>query len=96
MVIVTGTVQVRPESLAEAIALSVEHVHRSRAEPGCISHHVHQDVEDPCRLFFYERWHDRAALDAHFTVPESGRFVTALGGLSAARPAMEIHEVPEG
>ena len=92
MVIVTGSVQVRPESLDEAIAISLEHVHRSRTEPGCISHAVHQDVEDPSRLFFFERWRDRGALDAHFAVPESGAFVVALGRLTVSRPDMLIYE----
>lgn len=92
MVVVTGSVRVRPEGLAEAIALSLEHVHRSRAETGCISHAVHQDVEDPCRLFFFEQWSDRAALEAHFAVPESGATVASLARLAVSRPALRIYD----
>lgn len=92
VIIVTGSVVVRPEDLDEAVAVSLEHVRRSRAEPGCLLHSVHLDVEDPNRLVFLEQWADRAALDAHFAVPESGAFVAALSALAAAPPAMEIHE----
>ena len=95
MVIVTGGVQVKPERLDEAIALSLEHVRRSRTEPGCVSHAVHQDVEDPNRLLFFERWQDRAALNAHFAVPASIAFAQALRGLSPARPELAVHEVPD-
>lgn len=92
MIIVTGNVVVRPEALEEAVAVSLEHVRRSRSEPGCLLHSVHHDVEDPTRLVFLEQWADRAALDAHFAVPASVDFVTRLSELAAERPTMEIHE----
>ncbi len=92
VIIVTGSVVGRVESLDELVAVSLEHVRRSRTEPGCISHAVHFDVEDPNRLVFVERWSDRDALAAHFGVPESGAFVRAASKLAAAPPTMEIYE----
>ena len=47
MIIVTGSAQVRAEAIDEALRLSLEHVHRSRTEPGCLLHSVHRDVEAP-------------------------------------------------
>ena len=70
-------------------------VRRSRAEPGCISHAVHRDVEDPLRLVFVEQWADRAALLAHFAVPASRAFVKAAAGFASAAPAMTLFEVDE-
>ena len=61
MIIVTGSVKVLPANLAQARELSLEHVHRSRTEPGCLLHSVHHDVEDPLTLLFLEHWEDRAA-----------------------------------
>ena len=92
MVIVTGRAQIHPQGLAEAMALCLEHVRRSRGEPGCISHAVHQDVEDPCSLFFFERWTDRAALERHFAVPESGQFVGRLSRLASVTPEISIYD----
>src|ERR1700754_2130233 len=83
MIVVTGSVVARQDSLDEARRLSLEHVHRSRAEPGCISHAVHVDCENPLRLVFIEQWADRAALAVHFTVPASRDFVSALGALAS-------------
>lgn len=92
MIIVTGSVVVRPEALDEAVAVSLAHVRRSRTEPGCLLHSVHHDVEDPNRLVFLEQWTDRTALDAHFVVPASLEFVTRLSALATEPPTMEIHE----
>jgi quinol monooxygenase YgiN len=92
MILVTGSAAVKPQHIARAIELSLEHVHRSRTEPGCISHAVHRDVEDEHRLVFVEQWADAAALKAHFAVPESRAFVGTLGALCVSRPEMAIYE----
>lgn len=92
LVIVTGSVLARPESLDEMIALSLEHVRRSRQEPGCLAHNVHHDVEDHLRLVFVEQWADLAALRAHFAVPASRAFVAAIGSLAAEPPTMSVYE----
>jgi quinol monooxygenase YgiN len=90
VIIVTGSAVVRPDRIDDAIAVSLEHVRRSRTEPGCLAHAVHRDVEDPFRLVFVEQWADLDALHAHFRVPASVAFVEALGELTAGRPTMEI------
>ena len=92
MIVVTGSVTARQDSLGEVRKLSLEHVDRSRKEPGCISHAAHVDCENPLRLVFIEQWTDRAALLAHFTVPASRNFVRALQPLAAAAAAIEIYD----
>jgi quinol monooxygenase YgiN len=92
MIVVTGSVTAREDSFDEVQKLSLEHVLRSRQEPGCISHAVHVDCEDPLRLVFIEQWADRAALLAHFAVPASRNFVRALQPLAAAATTIEIYD----
>ena len=92
MIVVTGSVTTRQDAFEEARRLSLEHVHRSRTEPGCISHAVHVDCENPSRLVFIEQWADRAALAAHFAVPASRNFVRALGALVSSPPTIEIYD----
>jgi quinol monooxygenase YgiN len=92
MIVVTGSVTAREDSLDEIRTLSLEHVHRSRKEPGCISHAVHVDCENPLRLVFIEQWADRAALLTHFAVPASRDFVRALQPLAAAGTTIEIYD----
>jgi quinol monooxygenase YgiN len=92
MILVTGSVTARQDSLGEVIRLSLEHVHRSRKEPGCISHAVHVDCENPLRLVFFEQWANRAALSAHFALAASRDFVRALQPLAAAATTIEIYD----
>ena len=82
MIIVTGSAVIEPSRWAEAVELSLRHVRRSRGEPGCVSHAVHQDVEQPNRLVFVEEWEGLDALRAHFAVPESIAFVDQLAAMS--------------
>ena len=90
MIVVTGTIVARPDTVAEVLALSLQHVHRSRAEPGCLSHDVFVDPENPLRMFFFERWADEPALRAHFEVPASRQFVRALKDLLAETTGAQI------
>jgi quinol monooxygenase YgiN len=92
MIVVTGSVTARADSFEEVLELSLEHVRRSRTEPGCISHAVHVDCENPLRLVFFEQWADRAALLAHFSVPASRDFVRALQSLADAATTIELYE----
>ena len=92
MILVTGSITARPDTYDEVVGLALEHVRRSRAEPGCLLHAVHQDVEQPLRLVFIEHWADADALRAHFAVPASLEFVTRGGDLADGRPTIEIYE----
>jgi quinol monooxygenase YgiN len=92
MIVVTGSVTARQDSFDEIRRLSLEHVHRSRGESGCVSHAVHVDCENPLRLVFFEQWSDRAALLAHFAVPASRDFVKSLQSLAAAATTIELYD----
>ncbi len=92
MLIVIGTIAARADTLAELRALSLDHVARSRAEPGCLEHGVAVDANDGLRLVFFERWADRAALDAHFRVPASRAFAAQVAALSAHPATLQLYE----
>jgi quinol monooxygenase YgiN len=92
MLIVLGSVLARTDNVEEAQRLSRAHVERSRLEPGCLSHAVHVDLDEPLRLVFIERWADWDALRAHFRVPASVEFARDMARLGAAPPEMTIYE----
>jgi quinol monooxygenase YgiN len=92
MILVTGSILAKAETLDKLLALSLEHVRRSRTEPGCVMHSVHQDAENPMRLVFVEEWADKAALAAHFVVPASREFVETAMELAASPPLINIYE----
>ena len=92
MILVIGSVTAKPGRYQEALALSQEHVARSRTEPGCVSHAVHRDTENPDRLVFVEEWLDQASLQQHFKVAASRAFAKALGELASQEPTMTVYD----
>jgi quinol monooxygenase YgiN len=92
MIIVTGSVRARPDTLDEVLTASLEHVRRSRTEPGCLLHSVHRNVEDPSVVVFLEHWADLDSLSAHFAQPGSLAFVMTVNALAAERPTITIYE----
>lgn len=92
MILVTGSAVARQDTFDEVRRLSLEHVHRSRGEPGCISHAVHIDCENPLKFVFLEQWADRTALLAHFAVPGSREFVRALQSLTCEATTIAIYD----
>ena len=85
----------RADSLEEIRDHCLAHVRRSRAEPGCLSHNVHPDCQNPLRLVFVEQWADAAALRAHFAVPASREFVRAIRALAAEETEMSVYEAKQ-
>lgn len=90
MIHVLGSLVVQEGRMPQALEQSQAHVARSRTEPGCISHAVYLDPENPRRLVFVEQWADRTALTHHFQLPASRDFVRALTALAAEPPSMSL------
>lgn len=95
MILVLGSVNIVSGCLDQALAVSREHVLRSRTEPGCIEHGVSVCAESPDRLVFVERWENFAFLKAHFAVPASRQFAAELGKLASSPPRMAVYESSE-
>src|SRR5690606_27177252 len=95
MILVIGHALAKADTLQAMLAISVEHVLRSRGEPGCISHDVTTDVQDPLRLTFVERWSDMAALQAHFRVDASRAFGKALAAMANGMPSIHVYQSDE-
>jgi quinol monooxygenase YgiN len=92
VIIITGTITASEATIDELERLSLEHVRRSREEPGCLQHGVSRDVENPLRLVFFEQWEDMAAAEVHFAVPASAEFGKAAVALGAAPPTLDIFD----
>lgn len=67
--IVAGTVRVPPENLDGLRPHMKAMMAASRAEDGCIAYGYAEDVAEPGLIHVFEVWRDRAALEAHFTMP---------------------------
>jgi quinol monooxygenase YgiN len=95
MIVVTGSILAREDSFDDVLRSCIEHVERSRKEPGCISHDVHVDCQNPMRLFFFEQWADEAALRSHFAVEGSKAFVKSMKGRIVETSGTKIYRTEE-
>ncbi|MEM8771485.1 MAG: putative quinol monooxygenase [Pseudomonadota bacterium] len=95
MIIVTGSIIVEPQHYNKALRLSLDHVRRSREEPGCLDHRVAIDSENENRLVFVEFWENMTALQQHFSLDASKNFVSELKKCSAKPPQMRIFKADE-
>lgn len=95
MLVVTGRITARPDTFAALRDSALAHVARSRTEPGCLTHSVHVDCEEPLSLFFYEEWADRGALDTHFAQDGSHAFMAAVRELAAKSTRVRILPIVE-
>jgi len=93
MIVVTGSVTARGDSLDEIRTLSLETctslAQRARVHLSCRACRLRESAGGWC---FIEQWADRAALLAHFAVPASRDFVRALQPLAAASTTIEIYD----
>lgn len=62
MMIITGDLLIKDDSMAQAMQACQKHVAHSRTEPGCISHAVYRDPEDNLRVFFLNNGKTKLAL----------------------------------
>ena len=92
MILVTGSILGRDDTIDELLELSLDHVRRSLTEPGCLSHGVHRDAQNPLRLMFVEEWESHDALAAHFQLRSSRDFVAEVARLSAEAPTLKVFE----
>lgn len=83
MIVITGSVTARPDTLDALVTAGLDHSRRSRGEDGCLSHRCYRDLEEPLRIFFYEQWRDMAAVRTHFAHPDTRIIMGAISALAA-------------
>ncbi|CAD0185471.1 Antibiotic biosynthesis monooxygenase [Ruegeria sp. THAF57] len=64
-VFLTGHIDVPIDRLEQVRAALPKHIALTRAEPGCLSFEVTEDVETPGRFNVNEVFRDQASFDAH-------------------------------
>jgi quinol monooxygenase YgiN len=71
MVIVSGTIYVRPGKREAYLAASMEAVGAARSSPGCLDFVVAADPIEPDRINVYEQWESEAR-SKHFVAMDQG------------------------
>lgn len=93
MVIQLVRVSIRPEQRDRWLELIRQNAAQTRAEDGCESYEMSEDLETPNTFAIVERWVGLDAQYEHFRNPQFGELMGALGDLLAGPPEVSIHEV---
>lgn len=62
----------------ELRALMVPFAEKAAKEPGCLGYTLLEVIAEPGRFLTFERWTDKAALDAHMVTPDIKAIVPKL------------------
>ena len=86
-------VQAKPGLEAALVAAQTALVPLSRQQPGCIAYELHEDLHQPGKVVFYERWQNRAAWEKHLAGPHSAAFKAQAGDWIADLEMLEMRQV---
>lgn len=102
MIIVKGSIPVKPEDREEAVALMRELAEASRCEQGCLAYEIYLSVEEPETLVLWQQWSSVEALESHFASDHVDAFLDIIpdyidGQVTSARfdVQAEVHDEPE-
>lgn len=95
MIVISGTIKIRPDRMDEARLHSFSIMKDSAAEPGCCTYELSAQLSDPLTLRLFEEWESAEALSAHFQTAHFHAFAAALPSLLAAPPTFLRYEVAD-
>jgi quinol monooxygenase YgiN len=78
VILVHGTIPIRPDCREEALKLARGMTDATRAEPGCISYDFYVGLSDPNTLMLFQEWESMEALMRHFQTPHMEEFLRLL------------------
>ena len=93
MLIVAGTVRIPPENVQGLRPHMRTMLAASQAENGCLDYNYAEDVAEPGLIHVFERWRDRAALDAHFQTPHMAAWRAAWPSFGVSDRLLFAYEV---
>ena len=86
-------VSIRPEQRDRWLELIRDNASQTRAEEGCESYRVCEDIETPNAFVPVEEWTSLDAQYEHFRNPDFGKMMGSLGDVLAGPPEVSIYGV---
>jgi quinol monooxygenase YgiN len=93
MIVIHGTVHIRPEARDQAIAAAKAASEASEAEEGNVSYRFAFDFRDPDTVHIFEVWESDEALQAHFGTKHFAALGKALADVLAGNVEMTRYDV---
>ena len=66
MIVIAGSVAIKPEQRDEAARVALAMARASQAEAGCATYRFSADLDDPNTFHIFEEWESEDALARHF------------------------------
>lgn len=92
MIVVVGTMTVRLDAVDSVVEAMRVMMRASRAEAGCVSYALCEDVTEPGRIHVAEQWESLEALEAHYQSPHMKVWRAALGKAGVAGRDVRIYD----
>jgi quinol monooxygenase YgiN len=93
MVIQLVRVSIKPDQRERWLELVRQNAAQTRAENGCESYQISEDIDTPNTFAIVERWADLDAQYDHFRNPDFGALMGALADVLAGPPEVSVNEV---
>lgn len=78
MIIVHGTIPIKPDCREQAIDLARRMADATRLETGCISYDFYVGLSDPNTLMLFQEWENMECLMGHFQTDHMDAFLKEL------------------
>jgi quinol monooxygenase YgiN len=93
MIVVVGRVRTDEGKREDLIRVAQAVAAASRAEPGCITYRIYEDVEIPNEFVFVEEWEDDDALQRHFATSHIAEFMSSIQATIVDAPDVKFHSI---
>ncbi|CAN7546064.1 putative quinol monooxygenase [Pseudorhodoferax sp. LjRoot39] len=90
---IVALVQAKPGHETALVAAQAALVPLARAQAGCLSYELHESMDRPGRVVFFERWLDRASWERHMRGPHMDAFRADAGPLIGAFELLHLRQV---
>lgn len=95
MIIITGTLHIKPERWEEAVSIVKELVAKSRADEGCVRYIFSEPLNEQDSFFCFEIWASPEALEKHKQTPHLRQFFAFLQQAASHPFTLEKYEAKE-
>lgn len=92
---ITAKIYIKAGHEAEFAEAAKWIIENTLKEEGCLQYTLYQDPYNPTNFFFFERYKNQAAIDAHFAAPYFTEFGTKIGDITSQASEIKIWDVAE-
>jgi quinol monooxygenase YgiN len=92
---ITAKVYVKPGQEDNFIKAAQTIIDLTHKEEGCLEYTLYQDPVNKTNFFFFERYRDQAAIDAHFAASYFKEFGQKAGEMTSQATEIKIWEIYE-